>query len=123
MTEPIQTPVELSEVLSTSPSQDETRTETWYAVFNDPTRIDAAVAAGMPEELADKLREPLHQSLSRAAAKRYWMWTNENRDEHPELLAQSGHALFKKQDVTTTPWALVTDDEIDEIDEGRRAYG
>lgn len=117
------TPIELAQVLANSPSPAETRTETWYGVFNDEDRIAAAVAKGMPEDLADKLREPLHQSLSPAAAKRYWMWTNENRDEHPELLAQSGYALLKKQNVTTTPWAAVTNEEIEEIDEGRRAYG
>lgn len=118
----METPIELAEVMA-SPSPDETKTETWYAVFNDPAKIDAQVALGMPEDLADKLREPLHQTLSPAAAKRYWMWTNENRDEHPELLAQSGYALLKKQNVTTTPWVTVEGAELAAIDEGRRAYG
>ena len=119
----METPIELAEVMA-SPSPYETKTETWYAVFNDPAKIDAQVALGMPEDLADKLREPLHQTLSASAAKRYLLWTNENRDK-PEWaanLAASGYAILRRQDVTTTPWETIEGEELENIDEGRRAY-
>lgn len=116
-------PAELQELLNVTPPADANVTQTWYAVFNDPERIQEQVDLGMPEDLADKLREPLHQTLAPGAAKRYLLWTNENRDTNPELLARSGYALLRTQDVTTTPWRTIEGDELANIDEGRRAYG
>lgn len=116
-------PAELQELLKATPPAGVNVTETWYAVFNDPERIQEQVDLGLPEELADKLREPLHQTQAVAAAKRYLLWTNENRDANPELLARSGYALLRTQDVTVTPWRTIEGDELAAIDEGRRAYG
>src|SRR5688572_3380012 len=117
-------PVELSAVLAADPPKDATVVQEFYGVFNDAEFLEPRFASGeIHPMLRDKiLDEPLFTSPVAGAAKRFMLWTNDQRAIHGNFLKE-GWAVLQKQTVTTTPWTKVEGQELDDIDEGRKPNG
>lgn len=100
-----------------------TEEEVW-AVYNDPDFMEPRFASG---EVHPGLREliletPLYTSPIPGPAKRYMLWTNENRAQSGAFVKE-GFAILRTQTVTRTPFRTVTGQELEEIDAGRRPNG
>lgn len=98
-------------------------TEEW-AVFNDADFLGPRFERGeIHPALKDKiLEEPLFTASIPGSAKRFLLWTNEQRAIHGKLHLE-GEAVLRTRTITQSPWRRVTGDELDSIDEGRRANG
>lgn len=96
--------------------------EVIYGIFNDPAFLEPMFAEGklhlvLREKLLD---EALWTTPDASAAKRYMLWTNEQRTELGTI-RQFGATILRTR--TLTPWRSLQGAETDAIDEGRRAYG
>lgn len=108
-------------VLNSTTSPDVT--EEW-SVFNDADFLGPRFERGeIHPALKDKiLEEPLFTASIPGSAKRFLLWTNEQRAIHGKLHLE-GEAVLRTRTITHSPWRKVTGDELDSIDEGRRANG
>lgn len=100
-----------------------TEEEVW-AVYNDADFMEPRFASG---EVHPGLRDlilgsPLYTSPIPGPAKRYMLWTNENRAQSGAFIKE-GWAILRVQTVTRTPFRTVAGTELEEIDEGRRPNG
>lgn len=98
-------------------------TEEW-GVYNDPDflgpRFDSGeIHPALREEILEK---PLYTSPIPGSAKRFLLWTNENRAKHGKL-ATEGAAILQMHTITRTARRTVTGQELEDIDEGRRPNG
>lgn len=93
-----------------------------YGIFNDPEFFEPRFKDGtLHPALRDViLKDPLWSTPSASAAKRFMLWTNEERDAQGKT-AQEGHAILRER--VLSPWEDVTGAELEEIDEGRRPTG
>lgn len=98
--------------------------EELWGVYNDPDFFNPRFDSG---ELHPVLRgkildEPLYTSPIPGPAKRFMLWTNENRAKEGSFTVE-GWAILRMQEVTRTPFRTVTGAELAIIDEGRRPNG
>lgn len=116
--------MELTAVLGADPPKNATVVEDTYGVFNDPEFFDPKFDSGeIHPALREKiLEEPLWASTVAGAAKRFMLWTNEEREKHG-LHHENGFTILRVQTVTRTPYRDVKGAELDAIDEGRRPNG
>lgn len=98
-------------------------TEEW-SVWNDPEFFNPRFASGeVHPALKDKiLGEPLYVSEIPGSAKRYLLWTNELRRENGKV-AVEGEAILRRRELSKSVRTRVQGQELDAIDEGRRANG
>lgn len=115
-------PQNIAEVLATPPKGDVVAEE--YAIFNDPKHFEPLFASGQIHPMLREklLEEPLWFSPVAGAAKRFMLWTNDQRSLSGDFVTH-GFAVLRRRTVTTTPWEDVTGADLDAIDEGRRANG
>ena len=94
-------------------------TEIIYGIFNDPEFFEPRFADGTlhPALREILLKDPLWATPSAPAAKRYMLWTNEDRDAQGKT-EREGNAILRTR--TLSPWHTLTKEELEEIDEGRR---
>jgi hypothetical protein len=95
-----------------------------WSVWNDPEFFNPRFASGeVHPALKDKiLGEPLFTSEVPGAAKRFLLWTNEQRRLEGKL-PREGAAILRMRPITHGARRKVEGLELEEIDEGRRANG
>jgi hypothetical protein len=95
-----------------------------WAVFNDPDFLGPRFERGeIHPALREKLlEEPLFMAAIPGSAKRFMLWTNEQRRLGGKL-ALEGEAILRTRTITQPPFRTVTGEELDAIDEGRRPNG
>jgi len=101
--------------------------EDMYGVFNDPVFFEPRFASG---ELHPLLRtrlldEPLYTNSLPGPAKRHMNWLNTQRLENggPDRIAREGYVILRHQRITRTAWRTVQGQELEDVDDGRRANG
>jgi hypothetical protein len=109
---------------SSTPPADAGEVRQEWAVFNDPEfllpRFERdEIHPAMKEILLDN---PLHVLDVEGTGKRVLLWVNEQRAQHGKL-ATEGPAILRHRTVTTSPWRTIEGEELEMIDEGRRAHG
>jgi hypothetical protein len=95
-----------------------------WAIFNDPEFLLPRFERGeihpaMKEILLDN---PLHVLDVAGTGKRVLLWINETRAQHGKMSTE-GAAILRHRTVTTSSWRTVEGEELEMIDEGRRAHG
>lgn len=100
-----------------------TTVEEW-SVWNDPDFFNPRFVSGeVHPALKDKiLGEPLYVSEIPGSAKRFLLWTNEQRATNGKL-SKEGAAILRMRPITSGARRKVDGAELDEIDEGRKANG
>lgn len=95
-----------------------------WSVWNNPKFFNPRFEDGtIHPALKDKiLGEPLYTSPVPGSAKRYLLWTNEQRRINGKL-AVEGEAILRMRVLKASVRREVTGPELDEIDEGRRPNG
>lgn len=112
------TPVELAAVLASAVPE---VVEEW-GVWNDPEFFEPRFASGeIHPALREKLLgEPLWTSPLPGPAKRFMMWTNDQRSLQGTFVKE-GFAVLRMRTITPSSWRTVEGTELAGIDEGRRA--
>lgn len=107
-----------------STKDDGPKVETLYGIFNDPQFFEHRFASGeIHPALREKiLEEPLWTTDVAGPAKRFMIYQNEQRAERGQL-HKDGLTILKEQQVIRHPWREIKGQELDDIDEGRRANG
>lgn len=91
------------------------KVEVEYAVFNDPEYWEPLFASGeLDESQRFQLDNPLHTGLSLWGVYRFASLRNQERAEQNKA-GKYGMLVVRKRTVTTSSWADVTPEEVDDV--------
>lgn len=96
-------------------SDAETTETVEFGIFNDPEWWEPMFASGeIPETQRFQLENPMWTTLSGWSAWKYAFNLNEDRARHAKI-DKYGPVIIRRRVVVETPWAALTDEQLDEI--------